>query len=709
MKAKLGNRITLCVEIVLTLFIIGMIICNSFENVQQEVMQYESGLQSDYKRLISAYTTDFKMMVNEIIPQIEKDLTFDEMEAFLHSKEKTYESAIGADAYDGISFTYKGGYAHSWDYGEYSDYNPNTRPWYQAAKEGNGEIVVTAPYVTFLNESELPDTDDYIVLTLAQKYNDDISFCYDIKTYAVNELLSKRYNRYRNTFAMMYDANGYIMSCTKPEYYCHNVYKVDEILTDDVVSSVSEMKDKEGKVELMWEKRSMNFVYCTCDESGNYYFVKIPFWSVMQNTIISLFMIGILLIAMEIWIYVRTKRQLETEVELERVKSISETKQEFLARMSHDMRTPMNGILGISELSLEENDTTILRENMEKIHSSGEYLLGLINDTLDLQKIESGKLELKPSIVSARQLMETSVDMIKLSAKEKNIQFVITNKNADIDTYIKIDVMRMRQIFVNLLSNAIKFTPEGGKVELTLEVLGRDGNIVHDCLTVSDTGTGMSEDFVNNQLYKPFSQENNELTNSASGTGLGLSIVKRLVELMGATISVKSELGKGTSFMINIDVECVEKPPEGDNTMQDVKMEKSDIKILEGKSILLAEDHALNAEIATKILQKAGCRITWVENGLECVRAFEKSSAGDYDFILMDIRMPELDGLEAAHRIRAMSRLDAVNIPIIAMSANAYEEDIAKSIQAGMNAHLSKPIQVDKLYETLCRYCKKVS
>ena len=381
----------------------------------------------------------------------------------------------------------------------------------------------------------------------------------------------------------------------------------------------------------------------------------------------------------------------------------TQEKNDFYARMSHDMRTPMNGILGISALSVGETSPQVLQENMKKIHDSGTYLLGLINDTLNLQRIESGKLTLVPTVVSLKDFITGSTEIIREMAKEKGVEFRISTNNEDLQGYVRMDSMRMKQIVMNLLSNAIKFTPAGGTVELAFTVLGRAGKIVHDRITVTDTGIGMSGDFIEHKIFKPFSQEHNAWTDSYAGSGLGLSIVKRLVDMMGATIAVESELGVGTKVTINIDFECVD---EKDVVQVAVKQKESKEAVMEklhGKQVLIAEDQPLNAEIATRLLEKAGCEVVWVKNGLECIKAFTQSAPGHFNIILMDIRMPVMDGLAATQAIRASSHPDAKSIPIVAMTANAYESDVKKSLDAGMNAHLAKPINPQTMYETIAK------
>ena len=379
-------------------------------------------------------------------------------------------------------------------------------------------------------------------------------------------------------------------------------------------------------------------------------------------------------------------------------------KTEFLSRVSHDMRTPMNGILGLSALSKQENDVDVLKYNIGKIEESGNYLLSLINDTLDFQRIESGRIRLEPQIVQTASFISGILDIVKPAAQKKNIQFKVHSQMANMNSYIRIDPLRVKQICINLLSNAIKFTPEHGTVQFDVECTKRDENHVHDIIRISDTGIGMSKEFMEKDLFKPFSQESNKITTQYAGSGLGLSIAKKLVELMGGTIAVESELGTGTTFVVNIDFNLVPEHEWEKIVSSQKKEEESLIGNLSGKHILLVEDHPLNAEIAKKLLTHVNCIVDWAANGQMGVDAFSNSSLRHYDAVLMDIRMPVMTGLEAAKAIRALPRSDAKTVPIIAMTANAYDTDIQQSLDAGMNEHLAKPIVPQKLYAVLSKY-----
>ena len=364
---------------------------------------------------------------------------------------------------------------------------------------------------------------------------------------------------------------------------------------------------------------------------------------------------------------------------------------EFFSRMSHDMRTPMNAIISFSSPALLDNATLTQKDDyLSKIHSSGEFLLGLINEVLDMTKIESNKADLRYEPTQASTLGDTVVPMIEKLAQKKSIRFV-KEMQGNQDEYLMIDRQHLNQILLNLLSNAVKFTPEGGKVSLCVALNDATDSDVLCSVRVEDTGVGMSQDFLD-KLYTPFEQENSAL----EGTGLGLSITKKLVDRMGGTIECTSQKNVGTTFEVVLPMsKCSEKPSET------LSAELLSQESLEGKRILVCEDHPLNTQIVEKLLQREGMIVDTTKNGEEGVSRFSASQPLYYDAILMDIRMPLMDGLQATRTIRALNREDARTIPILAMTANAFAEDIEMSRAAGMNAHLSKPIEPQKLYEAL--------
>ena len=382
----------------------------------------------------------------------------------------------------------------------------------------------------------------------------------------------------------------------------------------------------------------------------------------------------------------------------------TQAKTAFLSRMSHDMRTPMTGILGLAALSEGEKDVAVLHDNLRRIKESGDYLLSLINDTLDFQQIESGKLTLDVQVVEAQPILDSVLELLRPAIEKKKMNFQVVNENAELDWYVRLDPVRYKQVLINLLSNAIKFTPEYGTVTFAFGCLSREGMISHDYIRISDTGIGMSRDFVENRLFKPFSQESNAVSTQYTGSGLGLSIVQSLVELMGGRIEVESELGVGTSFTVYLDFERVARAEAEKLLGRTEHQQSGHERLLAGKRILLAEDHPLNAEITKRMLSKVGCLTTWAKNGQECLTLFKDSALNAYDMILMDVRMPVMDGQEAACAIRRLERGDAGTIPIIAVTANAYDNDIQNCLDAGMNAHLAKPLNMGQLYRTLAAF-----
>lgn len=374
----------------------------------------------------------------------------------------------------------------------------------------------------------------------------------------------------------------------------------------------------------------------------------------------------------------------------------SHAKTDFLSNMSHDMRTPMNGIIGIVNLLKERNDLPEeVRIDLLAIDDSANYLLTLINDTLDMSKIESGKLSLNRETINAQDLINNIVITVTPAAKEKGVNLEIVPINAELD-YILADKIRLQQIFVNVLSNAIKFTPSGGTVRMEIECLKRVNGIAYDRISVEDNGIGMSPEFLP-RIFDTFTQENNpNAPTKTTGTGLGMAIVKNLIEQMYGTIQVESKLGVGTKVTAYINFERVYDVQEKEETEN-----INNVAYLDGKRILLCEDHPLNTKITMRLLESKNIIVEHAENGKIALEMFAKSDPGYYGAILMDIRTPIMNGLEASVAIRALNNKDATRIPIIAMTANAFDEDKQKSKEAGMNAHLSKPIKPAELFNTL--------
>ena len=395
------------------------------------------------------------------------------------------------------------------------------------------------------------------------------------------------------------------------------------------------------------------------------------------------------------------KKERMQEEKLKKAYAVAENankaKTEFLNNMSHDIRTPMNVILGYNQLMKSQLTEPKQFDYHKKIEQSGKLLLSIINNVLDMARIESGKMKVDENYEVVGEIIDEIISTFSSKAKEKEIHLSgsmqVTHRN------ILCDGTKIREIYVNLVSNAIKYTPRGGNVTITVEELPceKEGYIKIKG-EVEDTGIGMSKEYLPT-LFEPFSREHNTTIGKVGGTGLGMSVVKRMVDLMGGSLEVESELGKGTVFTFTLMHKIA------DEKYYSKKIETADVsdtgENLHGKHVLLAEDNDLNAEIAIAVLEEIGLIIERVEDGIQCVNRIEQMPSGTYDLILMDIQMPNMDGYKATQCIRRLDDKKKSEIPIIAMTANAFEEDKKRAFDAGMNGHIAKPIDIDKLEEVI--------
>ena len=393
------------------------------------------------------------------------------------------------------------------------------------------------------------------------------------------------------------------------------------------------------------------------------------------------------------------------EIALKKAEDASLAKTRFLNNMSHDIRTPMNVILGYAQLMEDElkgKDMPETSEHLEKLKQSGNLLLSIINNVLDMAKIESGKMEINENYGRLGAIRQSLFEIFEDEAKKKNLALHYTI-NVEHE-HILTDTTKVKEIFVNILGNAIKYTPPGGSVIMSVDELpcNEPGYIIVRN-RVSDTGIGMSEDFLT-EIFEAFTREQNTTKSKIAGTGLGMSIVKKYVDLLGGTIEVESELGKGSIFTVTLKHKIADESYYVKKHLEESGISR---EILKDRSILLAEDNDLNAEIAAVILERAGLKVERVEDGLQCISRITEMPAGTYDIILMDIQMPKMDGYKATQTIRNLSDQEKACIPIIAMTANAFEEDKRAAIAAGMNGHIAKPIQVDKLLSILAEMIRQ--
>lgn len=419
--------------------------------------------------------------------------------------------------------------------------------------------------------------------------------------------------------------------------------------------------------------------------------------------------VGLVLLMICLWtyfVYRKSKEEEQKQKQLlleaaEKADAANKAKSTFLFNMSHDIRTPMNAIVGFTDIALHQNSVAEIHDSLEKVRESSKHLLSLLNDVLDLSRIESGKAVFFPEPVDITKLTDNVLAIMNGLLYNRDLKFEVYRERPK-NPYVLADATRIREVLTNFLSNAVKFTKDGGTVTLDISSHpGEDDKHIVARYIVKDNGIGMSEEF-QKKLFKPFSQEDDRGARTQyKGTGLGMAIAKEYVEMMGGSIAVESQKGVGTTFTVEIPLELTE---QGIRQKQEEPVHHD----LTGVNVLMAEDNDLNAELATVMLEDAGMAVTRAFDGKEAVELFKNHPQGTYDIILMDIMMPNMDGHQAAKTIRAMGteRPDAATIPIIALSANAFAEDIKASLDSGMNGHVSKPLNMKEVTDTIAKYIK---
>lgn len=481
--------------------------------------------------------------------------------------------------------------------------------------------------------------------------------------------------------------------------FCYRIWTYDRGSSDKIILAESQ------------DNMSDNILTVECAVPNNtWYFDIIPSegWSPRSYWIMCIvisYVVSLLIATVFYLISSKKHRERQYEAELEKAaeqaKNANEAKTRFLFNMSHDIRTPMNAIVGFSGL-LEKNlqNERKAKEYLEKIQSSSNLLLRIINQVLEMARIESGTAVLQLKAEDMDALFHRVNTVFEEDVRKKNLQY-----HAVLDVrhhYVVCDQTKLQEIMLNIISNAIKYTPEGHSIYVEVhEAVSENPSKIRYIFSCEDTGIGMSEEYLPH-IYEEFSREHSTTENKVPGTGLGLPIIKSMIELMGGSIQVESRQGIGTKFTIDLsfDIALKEEVYGSEDTI-----ESSAIHTIKGKRILLVEDNELNAEIAKTVLEDVGALITRAENGQQALELFKEKPAGTFDVILMDLMMPVMDGYTATRKIRELERSDAKTVPIIAMTANAFREDAEKCIAVGMNAHLAKPLDIEKMKKTIKSIC----
>ena len=705
------------------------------ENGKSSMGAVVEQIQQTYDLQVNGYYSQLHLLEDALIQEKERSLELDSNKKFFEAWQKESESTLIFLQENGKAITTDG-----------------TKLWVDMPSKllldlRNGYNIGKLVSLDYGQKKK----DGYMVAIPCQEYTINgetytaIGTVYDHSK--LDSMLSvKSYNG--NAYLFMLDNDGNITYTNQQEdkffrnYFLLKHLKEDRAITEEEADSLQKKLDgREQGVELLGNDKPYYLGYCPI-ENNNTMLICIVEKSVVDNvlrdyqkTIVfeTILMTGFVLLLLAGLFYSISRRNLadqkaeyekrnnelqkqamkemeESNKKLKKAKDITtealqtaenanKAKTDFLSNMSHDIRTPMNAIIGMTALIRHDagNKAKVI-EYADKIDISSQHLLGIINDVLDMSKIEAGKTVFKYNDFSILNFIQEINTLFHSQIDEKNQTLTIIKENIRHE-WVNGDQVHLMQIFSNLLSNAVKYTQEGGKIQFLAEECETKSSVYAKYrFLVSDNGMGMSADF-KETIFDPFTRAEGSVTNKIQGTGLGMAITRNLVEAMGGTIDVESELVQGSCFEVLIDLRIAEDRSVS-STVQEEKNEQDD-NIFQGMRFLCAEDNELNAEILTELLKIEGAECTICENGEEILKTFEKSAPGDYDMILMDVQMPVMNGYEATKAIRRSSHELAKKIPIIAMTANAFSEDIQHSLAAGMNAHVSKPVEMRVLEKTI--------
>ncbi len=580
------------------------------------------------------------------------------------------------------------------------EYKPEERPWYRDTERSATGFSISAPYydaetgcycVTF-SRTVTGETGEFLGIFGIDVYLDEL----------VNVLDENDSDR---SFAFLVDAEGLIISHPNPDY---QMTPESSVSVED--TEYADAYNKDGVAIL--RDHTGRLVACIHRETGSgFTILAATAWWDVYGSVVLVTLVTLALFGMCIMIVVRLINRLilwQDDVNRRLVEAADaavkadQAKSRFLAQMSHEIRTPMNAIIGIGNLALQSPGVSPqTHEQLEKINVSARHLLALINDILDMSRIESGRMTLKEKEFSFREFIRQIDTIIGSQCADKGLRFDCSAGQTG--ARFVGDELKLKQVLINILGNAVKFTDPPGVVTFTAEQTGCTGDTCLLCFTVRDTGAGMDKEFLP-KLFDAFSQEDGSSTNRYGGSGLGMAISKNFVEMMGGEIGVESEKGLGTTFTVIVPLKKgTETEPQETAAEQRTDGQAAEGASLAGVHVLIAEDTAINAEILIALLEMEEVTSEWVENGAQAVERFGQSEENHFDAVLMDMRMPVMDGLAATRAIRGLDRGDATRVPIIALTANAFEEDVRSCLEAGMNAHLSKPVDPDRLYEAMRR------
>ncbi len=609
---------------------------------------------------------------------------------YLTAQSTSIKKAIDED-YTGLYGWIKGEYCDGVGWVPDADYRPTERPWYQETMADKSEITFVTPY--------LDDQTGGIITTLARRLSDGESVvALDVPLTWIQAITERITQQNPGSCGIVLDKSGKVIAHSDEAELGKNYREEKNTLGAALAKRL--YNGSENLFELNF--RGQKYIVFVEQIEGGWQAVSLIDTDAFYGPLRLILLLAVLLAVLEAAVFLAILyNQSEKNLAIASAREaqlVNRAKTTFLSNMSHEIRTPMNAIIGLNSLTLrDESLSPHTRENLQKIGASASHLMTLINDILDMSRIESGRMELKEERFSLTEVLEQVSIIINGQCDDKGLLFR-SGSVGPLEEFYLGDDLKLKQVLINILGNAVKFTNPPGEVSFTVE----QSPVSEDCarlrFTMADTGIGMDAAFLP-KLFESFTQEDGSTTNEYGGSGLGMAITKSIVDMMGGEIEVQSEKGVGSTFVVTVPL----KRAPGEQTLtagEDAQPSEEPVSLV-GRHILIAEDQEMNAEILSEILELEDMTSEWAQNGRQAVELFEQSEAGHFDAILMDMRMPVMDGLAASRAIRGLSRPDAAKIPIIALTANAFEEDVNACLQAGMNAHLSKPVDIDLLKDTL--------
>ena len=615
----------------------------------------------------------------------------DEILDYLTAESLSIKKSIDKD-YTGLYGWINGEYLDGDGWVPEPDYVPTERPWYLETIADDGDITFVTPYIDAQTGA--------VLTTVSEKLSDGVSvIALDVTLSRVQEITEENARQTPGCLGIVLDETGLVIARSDRAELGKNYLEE----TDTLGAALAEKlrSGDSGAFELSCQgQKYMVISEKIGDDWQSVSLINIrvfyrPLMIVMSLLILFTILEAIVFLTI---IYNQSVKNLAV-ASAEAAENASRAKSRFLSRMSHEIRTPINAIIGLDSIALrDESISPHTRDELNKIGTSARHLLSIVNDILDMSRIESGRMELKEEIFSFRDFLEQICIIVDGQCEDKGLRFVCIREEG-LEEYYVGDSLKLKQVLINVLGNSVKFTDAPGTITLNAAQTACNDERATLRFEMTDTGIGMDKEFIP-KLFEAFSQEDTGNTTRYGGSGLGMAITRSFVEMMGGTIRVESEKGFGSSFTVTV---TVGRAKENEKAATAGKDAKSAEVLPDRLHLLIVEDQEMNAEVLADLLELENISSEWAENGKRGVEMFAESEKGRFDVILMDMRMPVMDGLTATREIRKLDRPDASTIPIIALSANAFEEDVRQCLEAGMNAHLSKPVDLDHLKETLGR------